>query len=87
MIKKFNKAVDMLNAENLGEAELEFAKILEDEPGFTEAWVAIAEINYTKSNQHQIRKLRINIIVIISNLLKVLLLHALPFKIMKQIIN
>jgi len=48
LIKKYNKAVDLLVSGKIDEAELEFAKIIDEEPGFTEAWLAIAEINYSK---------------------------------------
>jgi len=48
LIKKYNKAVDLLTTGKLDDAELEFAKVLESEPEFTEAWVAVAEINYSR---------------------------------------
>ncbi|MBN2777629.1 MAG: OmpA family protein [Bacteroidales bacterium] len=56
LIKKYDKAVELLIAGKLDEAELEFAKILEQESDFTEAWVAIAEINYSRYKLAQDRK-------------------------------
>lgn len=56
LIKKYDKAVDLLITGKLEEAELEFAKILDQEPEFTEAWVAIAEINYSRYQIAQDRK-------------------------------
>jgi outer membrane protein OmpA-like peptidoglycan-associated protein len=48
ILKKYNRSVDLLISGKLNEAEIEFAEILEEEPLFTEAWVAIAEISYSK---------------------------------------
>ena len=48
LIKSFQKGVQLLNEGKMNEAESVFAKILEEEPEFTEAWVASSEINYSK---------------------------------------
>lgn len=48
LIKSFEKGVQLLNAGKMNEAEITFAKILDEEPEFTEAWVASSEINYSK---------------------------------------
>ncbi len=56
LIKKYEKAIDLLVERRLNEAEIEFTEIIEIEPYFTEAWVAIAEINYSKYESAQNRK-------------------------------
>jgi outer membrane protein OmpA-like peptidoglycan-associated protein len=48
LIKSFQKGVQLLNDGKMNDAEVIFAKILDEEPEFTEAWVASAEINYSK---------------------------------------
>jgi len=48
LIKSFQKGVQLLNEGKMNEAESVFAKIIEEEPEFTEAWVASSEINYSK---------------------------------------
>ena len=48
LIKSFQKGVQLLNDGKMNEAEAAFAKILDEEPEFTEAWVASSEINYSK---------------------------------------
>ena len=48
LIKSFQKGVQLLNDGKMNDAEVVFAKILDEEPEFTEAWVASAEINYSK---------------------------------------
>ena len=48
LIKSFQKGVQLLNDGKMNEAEVIFAKILDEEPEFTEAWVASSEINYSK---------------------------------------
>lgn len=48
LIKKYDKAVDLLISGKLDDAELVFAKVIDEEPEFTEAWLAIAEINYSR---------------------------------------
>ncbi len=48
LIKSFQKGVQLLNDGKMNEAEAVFAKILDEEPEFTEAWVASSEINYSK---------------------------------------
>ncbi|PLX09706.1 MAG: hypothetical protein C0596_01415 [Marinilabiliales bacterium] len=56
LLKRYDKAVNMLTSGKLDDAELEFAKILDEEPDFTEAWVAVAEINYSRYKMAQDRK-------------------------------
>lgn len=48
LIKSFQKGVQLLNDGKMNEAEVIFAKIIDEEPEFTEAWVASSEINYSK---------------------------------------
>ena len=48
LIKNYNKAVELLMLGKTDESEKIFAKILEEEPEFTEAWAAVAEINYSR---------------------------------------
>ena len=48
LIKSFQKGVQLLNDGKMNDAEVVFAKILDEEPEFTEAWVASSEINYSK---------------------------------------
>ncbi|MBO4615636.1 MAG: OmpA family protein [Bacteroidales bacterium] len=48
LIKSFQKGVQLLNEGKMNDAEVVFAKILDEEPEFTEAWVASSEINYSK---------------------------------------
>jgi len=48
LIKSFQKGVQLLNDGKMNDAEVIFAKILDEEPEFTEAWVASSEINYSK---------------------------------------
>jgi outer membrane protein OmpA-like peptidoglycan-associated protein len=48
LIKSFQKGVQLLNDGKMNDAEAVFAKILDEEPEFTEAWVASSEINYSK---------------------------------------
>lgn len=48
LIKSYQKAVQLLMDGKESEAEVAFAKILDEEPEFTEAWVASSEINYSK---------------------------------------
>ena len=48
LIKSFEKGVQLLNDGKMNDAEVIFAKILDEEPEFTEAWVASSEINYSK---------------------------------------
>lgn len=48
LIKSFQKGVQLLNDGKMNDAELIFAKIIDEEPEFTEAWVASSEINYSK---------------------------------------
>ncbi|MBO7571538.1 MAG: OmpA family protein [Bacteroidales bacterium] len=48
LIKSFQKGVQLLNEGKMNDAEIIFAKILDEEPEFTEAWVASSEINYSK---------------------------------------
>ena len=48
LIKSFQKGVQLLNDGKMDEAETIFAKIIDEEPEFTEAWVASSEINYSK---------------------------------------
>ncbi len=58
IIKRYDKAIKNLNSGKLKEAEIEFAKIIEEEPDFTEVWVAVSEINYFKYNNAQDSKSR-----------------------------
>ncbi|HNQ67448.1 MAG TPA: OmpA family protein [Bacteroidales bacterium] len=46
--KNFNKAVDLYVGGQLDEAEVILAKVVDEEPEFTEAWAVIAEINYSR---------------------------------------
>ncbi|MDD3859105.1 MAG: OmpA family protein [Bacteroidales bacterium] len=46
--KSFNKAIDLFMANQLDEAEVILAKLVDEEPQFTEAWAIIAEINYSR---------------------------------------
>jgi outer membrane protein OmpA-like peptidoglycan-associated protein/tetratricopeptide (TPR) repeat protein len=46
--KSFNKAVDLLMSGKPDDAEIILAKIVDEEPEFTEAWAAMAEINYSR---------------------------------------
>ncbi len=46
--KSFDKGVELLQAGKTEDAEIIFAKIADEEPDFTEAWAAMAEINYTR---------------------------------------
>lgn len=48
LIKSFQKGVQLLNDGKMNDAEVIFAKIIDEEPEFTEAWVASSEINYSK---------------------------------------
>ncbi len=48
LIKSFQKGVQLLNDGKMNEAEVIFTKIIDEEPEFTEAWVASSEINYSK---------------------------------------
>jgi len=48
LIKNFNKSIEYINSGKLDKAEIILAKILDEEPEFTEAWLGIAEINYIK---------------------------------------
>ncbi|MCF0207247.1 MAG: OmpA family protein [Bacteroidales bacterium] len=48
LIKSYHKGVQLLMDGKSKEAEEVFAKILDEEPDFTEAWVASSEINYDK---------------------------------------
>lgn len=48
LIKNFNKALELLISGKTNESEVVLAKIVDEEPEFTEAWVAIAEINYSR---------------------------------------
>lgn len=48
LVKSFQKGVQLLNDGKMNDAEVVFAKILDEEPEFTEAWVASSEINYSK---------------------------------------
>ncbi len=56
LIKKYDKAVDLLMSGKLVDAELAFAKVINEEPDFTEAWLAIAEINYSRYSSAQDQK-------------------------------
>ncbi len=46
--KSFNKGVELLMAGKTDDAEMIFAKVVDEEPDFTEAWAAMAEINYSR---------------------------------------
>ncbi len=48
LIKSFQKGVQLLNDGKMNDAEVIFAKIIDEKPEFTEAWVASSEINYSK---------------------------------------
>jgi hypothetical protein len=48
LLKNFDKAINLLIAGKDTDAELALAKIVDEEPEFTEAWAAIAEINYKR---------------------------------------
>lgn len=48
LVKSFQKGVQLLNDGKMNDAEVIFAKIIDEEPEFTEAWVASSEINYSK---------------------------------------
>jgi outer membrane protein OmpA-like peptidoglycan-associated protein len=56
LLKNFDKAINLLIAGKDSDAELALAKIVEEEPEFTEAWAAIAEINYRRYNAATDRK-------------------------------
>lgn len=46
--KSFNKGAELLMAGKTDDAEIIFAKLVDEEPDFTEAWAAMAEINYSR---------------------------------------
>ncbi|HOZ31044.1 MAG TPA: hypothetical protein PLL66_09020, partial [Bacteroidales bacterium] len=46
--KSFEKAADLYLNGELEEAELILAKVVDEEPEFTEAWAIIAELNYSR---------------------------------------
>lgn len=48
LIKEYNKGVQLLMNGKDADAEIIFAKLIDAEPEFTEAWVASSEINYSK---------------------------------------
>lgn len=48
LLKNFDKAISLLIAGKDSDAEMALAKIVDEEPEFTEAWAAIAEINYSR---------------------------------------
>jgi outer membrane protein OmpA-like peptidoglycan-associated protein len=56
LLKNFDKAISLLIAGKDTDAELALAKIVDEEPEFTEAWAAIAEINYKRYTSATDRK-------------------------------
>ncbi len=48
LIKNYQKGVQLLMDNKMSEAEVIFAQIINEDPDFTEAWVASSEINYSK---------------------------------------
>lgn len=56
ILKNFDKAINLLVAGKKDDAELALAKIVDEEPEFTEAWAAIAEINYGRYKAAMDRK-------------------------------